>query len=131
MFKLEHPSNLITRMFILEYIKEIGPKALYEKANATERKDLFYKFTDESKGIEEVDINWESLLFRITLSQLEIFLSKFMTEIENIDALRQVALKARAEEKVQEEVATPTDINIYDMAQTEIRKNQNNSKLIY
>ena len=85
MFKLEHPANLISRMFILEYMREIGAKALYAKANDEQKKHMFYKFTNDSGSITEVDLNWEALMFEVTIPQLEFFLELFVDEIQIIE----------------------------------------------
>jgi len=121
-FKLQHPGDLISRLFILEYMRDIGAKDLYVKANKHQREDLFYKFTDEGNTVEEVDLNWEFLIFGATLHQLDSFMSLFLIEIEAIDKLKEVEFKKMREELIFDEKTTPVDINVMDMAQTEINK---------
>ena len=59
-FKLQHPGDLISRLFILEYMREIGAKALYEKANSEQKKQLFYKFIDEDYAVLKNKYNLEN-----------------------------------------------------------------------
>ena len=123
MFKLEHPANLISRMFILEYMREIGAKALYAKADDEQKKHMFYKFTNDDNTITEVDLNWEALMFEVTIPQLEFFLENFVDEIQIIEAQRQSIYKEAREKMVQEQLNTPVDINLYDIAQADMSKN--------
>lgn len=129
-FKLQHPGDLISRLFILEYMREIGAKALYEKANSEQKKQLFYKFIDEDSNIEEVDVNWEFCLFEATLSQLDYFISNFVDEVQAIEAKRQQFYKQQSQKIVEENIAKPVDISVYDMAKAEMEKTKDPSKLI-
>lgn len=123
MFKLEHPANLISRMFILEYMREIGAKALYEKAKPEQRKAVFYKFSTDD-GFEDVDINWEACLFDLSILQLEGLLSGFMREIEDIEAKRQSKYKQKREEIIEDNLAKPADINLLSFAKSQIEGNK-------
>jgi|SRR6187402_443717 len=123
MFKLQHPSDLISRLFILEYIRELGPEQLYAKANNHQKENLFYKFLDDNEN-EAVDINWEYCIFVATLPQLEHFLSGFLDEIETIDAKRSSDFRAIREQMIEAEVNAPTDINLMDIAKTEIENSR-------
>ena len=129
-FKLQHPGDLISRMFILEYMREISAKILYEKANKEQRKQLFYKFIDEDTSTEEVDVNWEFCLFEATLVQLDFFINNFIKEIEVIEVKRQAFYKLQSEKIVEENISRPVDISVYDMAKTEMDKNRDMTKLI-
>ncbi len=129
-FKLQHPGDLISRLFILEYMREIGAKALYEKANSEQKKQLFYKFIDEDSDIEEVDVNWEFCLFEATLPQLDYFISNFVDEVQAIEAKRQQFYKQQSQKIVEENIAKPVDISVYDMAKAEMEKTKDPSKLI-
>lgn len=129
-FKLQHPGDLISRLFILEYMREIGAKALYEKANSEQKKQLFYKFIDENSNIEEVDVNWEFCLFEATLPQLDYFISNFVDEVQAIEAKRQQFYKQQSQKIVEENIAKPVDISVYDMAIAEMEKAKDPSKLI-
>lgn len=129
-FKLQHPGDLISRLFILEYMREIGAKALYEKANSEQKKQLFYKFIDEDSNIEEVDVNWEFCLFEATLPQLDYFISNFVDEVQKIEAKRQQFYKQQSQKIVEENIAKPVDISVYDMAKAEMDRSKDTSKII-
>lgn len=129
-FKLQHPGDLISRLFILEYMREISAKALYEKANSEQKKQLFYKFIDEDSNIEEVDVNWEFCLFEATLPQLDYFISNFVDEVQAIEAKRQQFYKQQSQKIVEENIARPVDISVYDMAKAEMDKSKDTSKII-
>lgn len=126
-FKHQHPSDLISRLFMLEYMREIGADELYTKANKHQKEKFFYKFTTEnSEGnqeVESVDINYEYCTFIASLHELESFMKLFLEEINIVEAKRSKIYKAAREEMLEEERASPVDINIMDMAQTEINKN--------
>lgn len=124
MFKLQHPANLVSRLFILEYMREIDTDKMYKKANKHQKKDLFYKFINEEDNTESVDINWEYCLFQATLPQLEHFIKDFMPDIKLIEEKREAFYKQQIKEQAEYEAAQPIDINVMDMAQTEINKNK-------
>lgn len=133
-FKFQHPSDLISRLFMLEYMREIGADTLYSKANKHQRAKFFYKFSSEDEAgtqeIESVDINYEYCLFVATLHELESFLKLFLDEIAVIEEDRAKAYKEIKEKIVEERIATPVDINIMDLAQTEINKNNSNELIL-
>lgn len=122
-FKLQHPGDLISRLFILEYMREIGADVLYAKANKHQKEQLFYKYTDEDSEVA-VDVNWEYCLFVATLPQLEHFMKEFMYEIQEVEAKRSKVYKEAREQIIQERVAEPVDINVMDLAASEIKKNK-------
>jgi hypothetical protein len=133
-FKFQHPSDLISRLFILEYMREIGASTLYSKANKHQRNKFFYKFTSEdtegTQEIESVDINYEYCLFIATLHELESFLKLFLDEIEQVEASRQKIYKEAKKKLIEERIKAPVDINIMDLAQTEINKNNSNELIL-
>lgn len=128
MFKLQHPGDLISRLFILEYMRKIGAKTLYEKAHVEHKRAFFYKFTGEG-DIEEVDINWEHCLFQATMPQLDQFMKGFLEEIEAVDVEMEKDFNKMREAKLQEELAAPVDVSIYDIAQAEMARNKDVNKL--
>lgn len=122
-FKLQHPADIISRLFILQYMRKLDNKFLYEKANQAQKLNLFYKFTsDEDPDIEEVDINWEYALFKATLPELEFFMKQFLAEIKEIDKADKEDLEKQAADLQAQQIAEPVDINIMDLANTEIQK---------
>ena len=125
MFKLQHPQDLVSRLFILEYIKELGPDTIKEKLTDGEANFWLYKFEGEEKI--EYDFNWEYLLFVIPLSNLSYIMERYLDEVEKIERKRQSEYNRYKEEHLKEELAKPVDINIYDIARADM-KNQS-SKL--
>lgn len=127
-FKATHPTDLISRLFLLEYLRELGPDMLYSRANKNEKELFFYKY-ENIEGGTFVDINWERLVFDTELSHLETFAKKYLEEIEEIEKARQPLMAAKYEQQKAEEAAMPMDINIMDLAQSEIRKNNDPSQI--
>ena len=122
MFKLQHPQDLISRLFILEYIKELGVDLVVKKLSEGEKNFWVYKF----EGDENIqyDFNWEYLLFVIPLSNLSKIMERFLPEIEVIEKNRTALLQKKREEIQQEKLATPVDMNLMDMAKAEIEKSK-------
>ena len=123
MFKLQHPQDLVSRLFILEYIKELGPNLIKEKLSEGEANFWLYKFEGEEKV--DYDFNWEYLLFVIPLSNLSHIMERYLDEVEKIEKKRQSEYNRYKEEHFKEEVAKPADINLYDIARADM-KNQSN-----
>ena len=127
-FKLEiydevvHPQDLISRMFMLDYLREIDVELAHSKGDYNEKKKLFYRYEYEVDGEikSKYEYNWEELLFNFELAELETFMEKFLPEIEKIDAEREVIMKMKMEEL--NERQSVADINIMDLAQTAINK---------
>lgn len=124
MMKLVHPQDIISRVFMLDYLREIPADHTVLKADANEKKKLFYTFIYEVDGEEKTkyDYNWEELLFYYDLPLLEQFLMKFLDECETIDKKREVVMQMRLNEVEQEKAVA--DINVMDLAQTAINKAQ-------
>lgn len=123
MFKLQHPQDLVSRLFILEYIKELGVDIIQPKLTEGEANFWLYKFEGEEKI--EYDFNWEYLLFVIPLSNLSHIMERYLDEVEKIEEKRQREYNRYKEEHLKEELAKPADINLYDIARADI-KNQSN-----
>ena len=123
MFKLQHPQDLVSRLFILEYIKELGPNLIKEKLSEGEANFWLYKFEGEEKV--DYDFNWEYLLFVIPLSNLSHIMERYLEEVEKIEKKRQSEYNRYKEEHFKEEITKPADINLYDIARADM-KNQSN-----
>ena len=128
MFKLQHPQDLVSRLFILEYIKELGPDIIKEKLTDGEANFWLYKFEGEEKI--EYDFNWEYLLFVIPLSNLSHIMERYLDEVEEIEKKRQSQYKKLILEKYEQEAAEPAEINLYDYAKADIEQKNNPSNLI-
>ena len=128
MFKLQHPQDLVSRLFILEYIRELGPDTVKEKLTDGEANFWLYKFEGEEKI--EYDFNWEYLLFVIPLSNLSHIMERYLDEVEEIEKKRQSQYKKLIQEKYEQEAAEPAEINLYDYAKADIEQKNNPSNLI-
>ena len=123
MFKLQQPQDLVSRLFILEYIRELGVDAIKDKLTAGEAKFWLYSFKGEEGDTTEYDFNWEYLVFTIPMPNLSKIIERYLEEILKIDTKRQEDMEKMRKDFFKEEMAAPVDINIYDLAQSDM-KNQ-------
>ena len=129
MFKLQHPQDLVSRLFILEYIKELGVDIIQPKLTEGEAHFWLYKFEGEDDKVQ-YDFNWEYLLFVIPLSNLSYIMERYLDEVEEIEKKRQSQYKKLIQEKYEQEAAEPAEINLYDYAKADIEQKNNPSNLI-
>ena len=129
MFKLQHPQDLVSRLFILEYIKELGVDIIQPKLTEGEAHFWLYKFEGEDNTVQ-YDFNWEYLLFVIPLSNLSHIMERYLDEVEEIEKKRQTQYKKLIQEKYEQEAAEPAEINLYDYAKADIEQKNNPSNLI-
>lgn len=129
MFKLQHPQDLVSRLFILEYIKELGVDIIQPKLTEGEAHFWLYKFEGEDNTVQ-YDFNWEYLLFVIPLSNLSYIMERYLDEVEEIEKKRQSQYKKLIQEKYEQEAAEPAEINLYDYAKADIEQKNNPSNLI-
>ena len=129
MFKLQHPQDLVSRLFILEYIKELGVDIIQPKLTEGEAHFWLYKFGGEDNTVQ-YDFNWEYLLFVIPLSNLSHIMERYLDEVEEIEKKRQSQYKKLIQEKYEQEAAEPAEINLYDYAKADIEQKNNPSNLI-
>ena len=119
LFKLQHPEDLISRLFILEYVRELGVEKIREKLIEGETKFWLYSFEGDNSETQ-YDFNWDYLLFVIPLPNLSKITERYLEDIEGIEAKRQERYAAFREAKLQEELSRPADINLYDIAKADI-----------
>lgn len=129
MFKLQHPQDLVSRLFILEYIKELGVDIIQPKLTEGEAHFWLYKFEGEDNTVQ-YDFNWEYLLFVIPLSNLSHIMERYLDEVEEIEKKRQSQYKKLIQEKYEQEATEPAEINLYDYAKADIEQKNNPSNLI-
>ena len=129
MFKLQHPQDLVSRLFILEYIKELGVDIIQPKLTEGEAHFWLYKFEGEDNTVQ-YDFNWEYLLFVIPLSNLSYIMERYLDEVEEIEKKRQAQYKKLIQEKYEQEATEPAEINLYDYAKADIEQKNNPSNLI-
>lgn len=119
MFKLQHPQDLISRLFILEYIREIGATTIVAKLNEGEKKFWAYKFSND-EGEIEYDLNWEYLLFVIPLDNLSKIMERYLSLVEEIELKRKPKVASKIDEILQERLEAPVDVNLFDVAKADI-----------
>lgn len=124
MFKLQDPKDLITRLYILEYMRDITAEVIYLKSNEHQKRNFFYKFENENNNTS-IDFNWEYTIFKATMVELEFLMKNVMKEVDTVEEQRQKELNNMREKLLEEEVSKPIDINIMSLAQTEINRNKN------
>jgi len=120
-FKAQHPQSLISKLFILEYIKELDNRMMYEKANEYQKSKYFYKFTGDGIEGEELDINWEYLLFGATITELEHFMSPFLEQILEVDRKMSETIKRMQAEAIVAQSREPMDISLMDIARADMQ----------
>ena len=115
-------------MFILEYLRELGPERVNEELTEGEARFWLYRF-ENTEGEVEHDFNWEYLLFEIPLSTLGNIAGRFQVEIEAIEKAREPKYQSKIKIAQEEEKKAPASISLYDLAQAEINKDQDTSQL--
>lgn len=123
MFKLQQPQDLVSRLFILEYIRELGVETIREKLTPGEVRLWLYSFTGEEGPEVEYDFNWEYLIFTIPMSNLSKIIERYLEDILKIDSKREADMEKMRKDFFQEQMSAPVDINVYDLAQADM-KNQ-------
>ena len=126
-FKVQNPMDLVSRLYILEYFRDLGANKMHEGATPTERKEFFYKYIDEETNIESIDFNWENLIFVASMIQLENLAVKYLKEIEAIEEKRmeEVNKMIKADTKVEE-----VSINLRDIANSEIKRMHDDTRIL-
>ena len=123
MFKLQQPQDLVSRLFILEYIRELGVETIREKLTPGEVRLWLYSFKGDEGDSVEYDFNWEYLLFTVPMSNLSKIIERYLEDILKIDSKREADMEKMRKDFFQEQMSAPVDINVYDLAQADM-KNQ-------
>jgi len=124
-FKTQHPQSLISRMFILEYMRMLDKDMMYKKGNEHQKNKFFYTYTVE--GTEEesdlntaLDLNWEYLLFEASITELEFFMKNFLPELLAIDEKMKAQVERMKAEAIVEQSREPVDVNIMSLAKSDL-----------
>ena len=124
--KLQHPTDVIIRCTMLDYLKEIGPDKAKKKL-ANKYKDIFYEYTTTDDKVL-YDFIWDKLLFELDLNSLNNIMNHLEDEVFEVEAAQG---KAVAEKKVEmmkkQEVHYPVakDNNFLDFARKKIQDSKN------
>lgn len=116
--KMQSPTDILSRMYILDYLRELGAEHVYKNCNTEQQKLFFYKFTGEEDETM-IDYNWEYCIFVATMSQLEYLMQPFISEIEEIEEKRLQSFR-----KIQKEASNPNEasVSIYDLAKANMEQ---------
>ena len=127
-YKSQNPKDIVNRFIILEYLRIIGPDKVYEKVKAKQKKEFFYVFTDNETNEQMYDFNWEYLLFKITISELDYVMNLFIEDIEKIDKEEEKNKIKERELKTNENLNKQkgVSINVMDIARAEVNNYKNN-----
>jgi hypothetical protein len=127
MFKLQDPKDLISRLYILEYMRDITAAVVYERVNEDQKKSFFYKY-EGSDGVVGIDFNWEYALFSANMLELELLMQSVYNEVVTIEERRMVELnrmKEVLEGEKKEEDKKPVDMNLMDFAKASMDASKN------
>lgn len=123
--KLQHPSDIIIRCTMLDYLKEIGAEKAKKKL-VNKFKGIFYEI--ESEGKITYDFIWDKLLFELDLDSLNSIMNHLEDEVFEVEKEQGKAVAQKRVEKMKEQEAhTPTlkDITLLDFARKKIADNKN------
>lgn len=122
-FKTQHPQSLISRMFILEYMRMLDKDMIYSKANEYQKNKYFYSYLGEDDK-ELLDLNWEYLLFEATITELEHYMKNFLPELLEIDEKMKAIVERMKAESIVEQARQPVDINLMSVAKADLETKQ-------
>jgi hypothetical protein len=125
-FKTQHPQSLISRMFILEYMRMLDKDMMYAKANEYQKNKYFYTYEGEQDGhIKDLlDLNWEYLLFEATITELEHFMKNFLEQLLEIDEKMKAVVERMKAESIVEQARVPVDINLMSVAKSDLENSK-------
>ncbi len=122
-FKTQHPQSLISRMFILEYMRMLDNELMYVKANEYQKNKYFYSYLGEDEQ-EALDLNWEYLLFEASMTELEHFMKNFLKELLEIDEKMKAVVERMKAESIVEQARQPVDINLMSVAKSDLENSK-------
>ena len=127
-YKSQNPKDIVNRFIILEYLRIIGPDKVYEKVKDEQKKEFFYVFTNDITNEQMYDFNWEYLLFKVTISELDYVMNLFIKDVEKIDKEEERKEIKERELKINENLNKQkgVSINLMDIARAEVNNYKNN-----
>lgn len=124
--KLQHPTDVIIRCTMLDYLKEIGPDKAKKKL-ANKYKDIFYEYTTTDDEVL-YDFIWDKLLFELDLDSLNNIMNHLEDEVFEVEAAQGKAVAEKKVEMMKEQEAhypVAKDINLLDFARKKIQDSKN------
>ena len=119
--KTQHPQDIITRAYMIDYLREVTPDKAYEVLNNTIT-GVFYEF-ENLEGETAVDYNWESLLFVLTLDELQVVMNKLEDLVWEVEKQQGKIVAEEVAKKL--DGGKPVDINLLAYAQAKLAQQRN------
>ena len=119
--KTQHPQDIITRAYMIDYLREVTPDKAYEVLNNTIT-GVFYEF-ETLEGETAVDYNWESLLFVLTLDELQVVMNKLEDVVWEVEKQQGKIVAEEVAKKL--DGGKPVDINLLAYAQAKLSQQRN------
>ena len=119
--KTQHPQDIITRAYMIDYLREVTPDKAYEVLNNTIT-GVFYEF-ETLEGETAVDYNWESLLFVLTLDELQVVMNKLEDLVWEVEKQQGKIVAEEVAKKL--DGGKPVDINLLAYAQAKLSQQRN------
>lgn len=115
--KIQHPQDVIARCYMLDYLREIGAKKVRETL-AGRVEGIFYTYTLEEGGEEQVDFNWELLMFTLPVKELNLIMSFIEPLVWEVEQQQGKIIAQESAKKL--EGGKPVDINLMAYAQAKL-----------
>lgn len=119
--KTQHPQDVIARVYMIDYLREITPGRAYEVLGRT-LEGVFYEF-ENTEGEITVDFNWESLLFILTIDELQLVMNKLEKLVWEVEEQQSKVVAKEIEKKI--DSGKPVDINLLAYAQAKLAQQKN------
>mgnify|MGYP003585387752 CR=1 FL=1 len=119
--KTQHPQEVIGRVYMIDYLREITPDKAYEVLGKT-LEGVFYEF-ENTEGEIAVDFNWESLLFVLTMDELQVVMNKLEKLVWEVEEQQSKVVAKEIEKKI--DGGKPVDINLLAYAQAKLAQQKN------
>lgn len=120
--KLQHPADVIARCYMLDYLREIGPKKAREVL-AGRVEGIFYVYTDPNSEEEKEDFNWELLMFELPVKELNLIMSFLEDEVWAVEQAQGKFVAEEAAKKLRG--GKPVDVNLMALAKAKIADSKN------
>lgn len=119
--KTQHPQDVIARAYMIDYLREVTPDKAYEVLSNTIT-GVFYEF-ENLEGETAVDYNWESLLFVLTLDELQIIMNKLEDLVWEVEKQQGKIVAEEVTKKL--DGGKPVDVNLLAYAQAKLAQQRN------
>ena len=119
--KIQHPQDVIARVYMLDYLREIGPEKVRKELNGRVE-GIFYVYTKPDSEEEQVDFNWELLLFTLPVKELNLIMSFIEPLVWEVERQQGKVIAQEAAKKL--EGGQSADINLLAYAQAKLAESK-------